>query len=279
MPSGHCKAPVLHGVWAVMVSNWSRVRYRCPAIVGVFKTPLHLHTRCTGTSVPGRPACRGLSICGYTRLSEGYNLGVSIKVATRTASSSPSRRSRACSPARSIRCSPRRTPRYPRDARLAESCREELRLLEQPGRCRLRHAINAATSFSSHSRSPTSAPRNDARRWSSRLTRSMTTMQDLVLAAITSQRAEDGAFTIEPGDCIDGTLPKTSVVKPAKLSRCTRRWFSNGSARFALKSSTAFYKNCAASFRESPGMMSLPVAESLVVPRQNQVREESLMLA
>ena len=33
-------------------------------------------------------------------------------------------------------------------------------------------------------------------------------MQDVVLAAITSQGAEDGALTIEPGDCIDGILPK-----------------------------------------------------------------------
>ena len=27
----------------------------------------------------------------------------------------------------------------------------------------------------------------------------------------------DGALAIEPGDCIDGILPKKSVVKPAKL--------------------------------------------------------------
>lgn len=43
------------------------------------------------------------------------------------------------------------------------------------------------------------------------------TMQDLVLAAITAQGAADSAFTIDPGDCIDGSLPKRSVVKPAKL--------------------------------------------------------------
>ena len=42
-------------------------------------------------------------------------------------------------------------------------------------------------------------------------------MQDVVLAAITSQGADGGALTIEPGDCIDGILPKTSIVKPAKL--------------------------------------------------------------
>jgi hypothetical protein len=37
------------------------------------------------------------------------------------------------------------------------------------------------------------------------------------LAAITSQGADDGALTIDHGDCIDGILPKKSVVKPAKL--------------------------------------------------------------
>ncbi len=42
-------------------------------------------------------------------------------------------------------------------------------------------------------------------------------MQDVVLAAITSQGVEDGALTIEPSDCIDGILPKKSIVKPAKL--------------------------------------------------------------
>ena len=42
-------------------------------------------------------------------------------------------------------------------------------------------------------------------------------MQDVVLAAITSQGVEDSALTIEPSDCIDGILPKTSIVKPAKL--------------------------------------------------------------
>ncbi|MDA1185525.1 MAG: type II toxin-antitoxin system PemK/MazF family toxin [Acidobacteria bacterium] len=41
--------------------------------------------------------------------------------------------------------------------------------------------------------------------------------QDLVLAAITSQGIEDSGLVIEPGDCIDGILPKTSVVKPEKL--------------------------------------------------------------
>ena len=42
-------------------------------------------------------------------------------------------------------------------------------------------------------------------------------MQDVVLAAITSQGVEDGALTIEPSDCVDGILPKKSIVKPAKL--------------------------------------------------------------
>ena len=43
------------------------------------------------------------------------------------------------------------------------------------------------------------------------------TMQDVVLAAITTQGAEDSPFTIDQDDCIEGTLPKRSVVKPAKL--------------------------------------------------------------
>ena len=42
-------------------------------------------------------------------------------------------------------------------------------------------------------------------------------MQDVVLAAVTSQGVEDSALTIEPSDCIDGILPKKSIVKPAKL--------------------------------------------------------------
>jgi mRNA interferase MazF len=42
-------------------------------------------------------------------------------------------------------------------------------------------------------------------------------MKDLVLAAITSQGAEVGALTNDQSDCIDGILPKKSVVKPAKL--------------------------------------------------------------
>ena len=42
-------------------------------------------------------------------------------------------------------------------------------------------------------------------------------MQDVVLAAVTTQGADGGPFTIDQDDCIDGTLPKRSVVKPAKL--------------------------------------------------------------
>jgi mRNA-degrading endonuclease toxin of MazEF toxin-antitoxin module len=42
-------------------------------------------------------------------------------------------------------------------------------------------------------------------------------MQDIVVAAITSQLGPDHAITIEEGDCLDGALPKTSVVKLAKV--------------------------------------------------------------
>jgi mRNA interferase MazF len=42
-------------------------------------------------------------------------------------------------------------------------------------------------------------------------------MQDLVVVAITSQLTHENAITIEPSDCVDGTLPKTSVVKLTKL--------------------------------------------------------------
>ena len=42
-------------------------------------------------------------------------------------------------------------------------------------------------------------------------------MQDLVLAAITSQLTDDRLLTIERDDCVDGTLPQMSVVRPAKL--------------------------------------------------------------
>jgi mRNA-degrading endonuclease toxin of MazEF toxin-antitoxin module len=42
-------------------------------------------------------------------------------------------------------------------------------------------------------------------------------IQDLVVAAITSQLTDQHAVFIEQGDCVDGTLPKTSVVKLAKL--------------------------------------------------------------
>jgi len=42
-------------------------------------------------------------------------------------------------------------------------------------------------------------------------------MQDLVVAAITSQLTNDRAVTVESSDCIDGTLPRTLVVKLAKI--------------------------------------------------------------
>ena len=42
-------------------------------------------------------------------------------------------------------------------------------------------------------------------------------MQDLVLAAITSQLTDDRLLTIERDNCVDGSLPQTSVVKPTKL--------------------------------------------------------------
>ena len=42
-------------------------------------------------------------------------------------------------------------------------------------------------------------------------------MQDLVVAAITSQLTNEHALTIEQSDCVDGMLPKTSIVKLAKV--------------------------------------------------------------
>ena len=42
-------------------------------------------------------------------------------------------------------------------------------------------------------------------------------MQDLVVVAITSQLTDQDAVLVEQSDCVDGTLPKTSVVKLAKL--------------------------------------------------------------
>ena len=41
--------------------------------------------------------------------------------------------------------------------------------------------------------------------------------QDLVVAAITSQPSDEYAVAIEQVDCIDGMLPKRSVVKLAKV--------------------------------------------------------------
>jgi mRNA interferase MazF len=40
---------------------------------------------------------------------------------------------------------------------------------------------------------------------------------DLVLAAVTSQISEDTPLIIVESDCVDGTLPKTSALKPTKL--------------------------------------------------------------
>ncbi len=42
-------------------------------------------------------------------------------------------------------------------------------------------------------------------------------MQDVVLAAITSQVEDDGPLTIGENDCVDGVLPTKSIVKPGKL--------------------------------------------------------------
>lgn len=41
--------------------------------------------------------------------------------------------------------------------------------------------------------------------------------EDLVLVAITSQEPDDRAVAIGSGDCVDGTLPKPSYVKVAKI--------------------------------------------------------------
>ena len=38
-----------------------------------------------------------------------------------------------------------------------------------------------------------------------------------MLAAITSQTEEDGRPTIVEDDCVDGVLPKKSLLKPGKL--------------------------------------------------------------
>ena len=43
------------------------------------------------------------------------------------------------------------------------------------------------------------------------------TTLDVVLAAITSQVSEDTPLTIVETDCVDGTLPRASAVKPTKL--------------------------------------------------------------
>ena len=40
---------------------------------------------------------------------------------------------------------------------------------------------------------------------------------DLVLAAVTSQISEEATLIIVADDCVGGTLPKTSALKPTKL--------------------------------------------------------------
>ena len=42
-------------------------------------------------------------------------------------------------------------------------------------------------------------------------------LQDLVVVAITSQLTDQHAILVEQGDCVDGTLPKTSVVRFTEL--------------------------------------------------------------
>jgi mRNA interferase MazF len=42
-------------------------------------------------------------------------------------------------------------------------------------------------------------------------------MQDLVLVAITSHIIDDTSIRIDEPDCVDGRLPRPSVVKPTKL--------------------------------------------------------------
>jgi mRNA interferase MazF len=42
-------------------------------------------------------------------------------------------------------------------------------------------------------------------------------MEDVVVAAITSQLTSEHAVTINQSDCVDGMLPKVSVVKLAKV--------------------------------------------------------------
>jgi mRNA interferase MazF len=42
-------------------------------------------------------------------------------------------------------------------------------------------------------------------------------MEDVVVAAITSQLTNEYAVTIDQSDCVDGILPKTSVLKLAKV--------------------------------------------------------------
>jgi mRNA interferase MazF len=42
-------------------------------------------------------------------------------------------------------------------------------------------------------------------------------LQDIVLVALTSQLATGDGIAIDATDCVDGILPKRSVVKPSKI--------------------------------------------------------------
>ena len=42
-------------------------------------------------------------------------------------------------------------------------------------------------------------------------------LQDVVLVALTSNLAADDQIGVDPGDCVDGILPKRSAVKAAKM--------------------------------------------------------------
>src|SRR5437588_10973951 len=101
---------------------------------------------------------------------------------------------------------------------MVEGVRKELRILGQPGRCRLRHAISAATSSWSHSLSRTSVPPKKDRRSSCLLIWFNSSNQDLVLVAITSQIGDDPrSVLLDEADFAGGKLPKRSMVKLAKV--------------------------------------------------------------
>jgi mRNA interferase MazF len=70
-------------------------------------------------------------------------------------------------------------------------------------------------------------------------------MEDVVVAAITSQLTSDHAVTIDQSDCVNGMLPRVSVVKLVKVLRFTRRSSSRNCARFARRSWPRFLARCA----------------------------------